>query len=95
MTDQLRAVKITGPLGVIATVCSEVGAARAVAAAQGPAVGIGVDLVGGLQEPRLDRDHQSGPQRQARVRAVPLFGTWGSPCIVRPTPWPPNSVLIL
>ena len=24
----------------------------------------------------------------------PLFGTCGSPCMVRPTPWPPKSVLI-
>jgi len=24
----------------------------------------------------------------------PLLGTWGSPCMVRPTPWPPKSVLI-
>ena len=30
----------------------------------GPPVGIGVNLVSALQEPRLDRDHQAGPERQ-------------------------------
>ena len=40
------------------------GAAGAVAAAQRPAVGVGVDLVGVCQEPRLDRDHQAGLERE-------------------------------
>ena len=43
-------------------------AAGAVGAAEGPAVAVGVDLVGRLQEPRLDRDHQPGPQRVAAAR---------------------------
>ena len=35
------------------------------------------------------------PARSVRPRpARPLLGTWGSSCIVRPSPWPPTSVLI-
>src|SRR5205085_50922 len=46
-----------------------VGAAGAVGAAEGPAVGVGVDLVGGVQEPRLDGDHQAGPELEAAAGA--------------------------
>ena len=45
------------------------GALRAVPAAQRPAVSVGVDLVGALKEPRLDRDHQPGAQRQSASTA--------------------------
>ena len=45
-------------------------AARPVAAAQRPAVRVGVEHVGGLQEPRLDRDHQAGLERVAAAGAA-------------------------
>ncbi len=45
-------------------------AAGAVGAAQRPAVGVGEDLVGGLQEPRLDRDHQPRLELEAAARAA-------------------------
>src|SRR6478609_4803805 len=44
--------------------------ARPVPAAQGPAVLVGVDLVGVLQEPRLDGDHQARAQRQPATPAT-------------------------
>ena len=45
----------------------EVGAARTVPRPEGPAVGVGVDLVGAEHEPRLDREHQPGTQREAAL----------------------------
>ena len=54
-----------------------VGAPRAVAAAQRPPVGVRVDLVGVLQEPRLDGDHQTGAERQPAAAAVRCWGRAG------------------
>src|SRR4051794_201119 len=42
-----------------------VGPAGAVLAAQRPPVVVGVDLVGGVQEPRLDGDDQPGAELEA------------------------------
>ena len=45
-----------------------VGTAAAVGAAQGPPVGVGVDLVGVVHEPRFDGDDQTGLQLQTAPR---------------------------
>ena len=42
---------------------------RTVLAAQRPAVGVGVDLVSGVQEPRFDGDHEAGTQLESTACA--------------------------
>ena len=90
---QSRAVRMSGPSSVMATVCSTWAPREPSEAADGPAVRVGEDLVGGVQEPRLDGDHQARLAAGSRGPARPSLGTCGSPCMVRPTPWPPNCRL--
>ena len=52
-------------------------AAGAVGAAQRPAVGVGEDLVGGVQEPRLDRDHQARLELEPAARRGRRWGRAG------------------
>src|SRR4051794_24533216 len=53
-----------------------VGTSGAVAAAEGPAVGVGVDLVGALAEPRLDGDDEARSQHEP-APTTPVVGDVG------------------
>ena len=65
-----RSVSTSGPSVGDGDGVLHVRAAGAVGAAQRPAVGVGEDLVGGLEEPRLDRDHQPRLELEAAARAA-------------------------
>ncbi len=82
-----RAVRMRGPVRVMATVCSRVGRAGAVVGAQRPAVGRRVEAVGAAaDEHGLDREHHAVAEGEAAARAALVRDGRVLVCMRRPTP---------